>query len=233
MDEREFPGPDGEETEVSPAEEAVGETVSLNVNEKKQQVPPFLRSTLEYLETFCYALAVLIVLFLFVFRYVAVDGDSMYPTLHGGKTTPQNDYHADRLIISDFFYTPKTGDIVVLNIADDHEPLIKRVIAVGGQTVKIDFANWKVWVDGVLLDEPYINRRDGVMHSAQMAEIYGMDEDGVCTFTVSEGKVFVMGDNRNDSRDSRFADIGEQDINHIMGRVIVRLYPFGEFGTIS
>ena len=196
--------------------------------------PLVLRTALEYLETFCYALGVLIVLFLFVFRYVSVEGDSMIPTLHGGRTTPKNDGHADRLIITNLFYTPETGDIVVLNVENHSKPLIKRVIAAGGQDVKINFNTWEVWVDGVKLKEDYINYiADSEMRQGSMGEMYGIDENGICTFTVAEGKIFVMGDNRNDSRDSRFEGIGEVDTQAIMGRVVLRLFPIPEFGKVA
>lgn len=189
-----------------------------------------VRGFFDYVETFCVALSVMIVMFLFFFRYVSVDGDSMLPTLHGLDSSD----HADKLIISDFLYTPETGDIVVLNTDDGSQPLIKRVIAVGGQTVRIDFVNWTVEVDGVRLDETYINYIEGVaMHVADMNRMYGVDENGVCEFTVGEGKVFVMGDNRNNSRDSRFTSVGEQDVEHILGKVIIRLFPLNEFGTVE
>lgn len=212
--------PEGSSGETS--EEVPEETPEEARNRK-------IRGFFEYVETFCVALGVMILLFLFVFRYVSVDGDSMEHTLHGDQLTS----HADRLIISDFLYEPKTGDIVVINTGTSEQPLIKRVIAVGGQTVRINFKTWEVTVDGVLLEEDYVWRREGQpMVSKDMASMYGMDENGVCEFTVSEGKVFVMGDNRNNSKDSRFREIGEQDVEHILGKVILRLYPLSEFGSV-
>ena len=164
----------------------------------------------------------MIVLFLFVFRLVTVEGDSMRETLH----------NADRLVISDLFYTPKTGDIVVLNpeshTASD-EPIIKRVIATGGQTVYIDYDNWEVYVDGNKLDEPYIEAmklfhpESGMLGSP--VEKYNGE------FVVDEGKVFVMGDNRNNSKDSRSAEYGEIGENRILGKVLFRLYP--DFGSVD
>ena len=110
--------------------------------------PKLAASIYDWVETFCYAMALMVVLFLLVCRYVTVDGDSMRETLH----------HRDKLIISDLGYTPETGDIVVVKVPAYQNPIIKRVIATEGQEVEIDFENWTVKVDGVLLEEDYINR---------------------------------------------------------------------------
>ena len=215
------------DAEKDPAEEIESEETPEDTPEQARIRK--LKGIFEYVETFCVALGVMILLFMFVFRYVSVDGDSMLPTLHGGDSSD----HADRLIISGFLYEPKTGDVVVVNTGTSEQPLIKRVIAAGGQTVRINFETWEVSVDGVLLDEDYIWYREGQpMVERDMALMYGVDENGVCEFTVSEGKVFVMGDNRNNSKDSRFREIGEQDEEHILGKVILRLFPFGEFGSL-
>lgn len=181
----------------------------------------------DYLETFCFALALMMMLFLFVFRYVSVDGDSMLGTLH----------NKDKLIISNLFYTPKTGDIIVINPeshGDSEEPIIKRVIATEGQTVYIDYANWEVYVDGVKLDEPYIEEMRAV-EMERWGDDIAMNGTSVSRykteFTVEKGKVFVMGDNRNHSKDSRSSEYGEMGVNRILGRVILRITP--EFGFVD
>ena len=229
-DQPEQPAAEPEKPEAGDGSIVAEEVESENSSGKTYKVSNGVKNVFDYVETFCFSLAVVLFVFLFLFRYTSVDGDSMLPTLHGGHSSE----HTDRLIISNLFYTPKTGDIVVFNTETEDKILIKRVIAVGGQTVRIDFQKWEVSVDGVVLDEPYIYRRENVpMSSGNMKAMYGTDEHGVCTFTVSEGKVFVMGDNRNNSKDSRFLDVGEQDVDHILGRVIFRLDPFNEFGAVK
>jgi len=229
MQEETTPVTEPTENETDTETETTQPTETESETAKKPSAFDKIRGIFDYIETFCVALSVMIVLFLFFFRYVSVDGDSMLPTLHGGDSSD----HADKLIISDFLYEPQTGDVVVVNTEASQQPLIKRVIAVGGQKVRIDFPNWTVEVDGVRLDETYINKIEGTfMHYADMGRMYGMDENGVCEFTVAEGKVFVMGDNRNNSKDSRYASVGEQEVEHILGKVILRLFPFSEFGGV-
>ena len=133
----------------------------------------------------------------------------------------------DLLIISDLFYTPKQGDIIVFeSTATTYEkPYVKRVIATGGQTVDINYVDtdgdvtMKVTVDGKVLDEPYVAYKFTPRLS------YGADIE--YPYTVPEGQVFVMGDNRWNSSDSR--DIGTVDVRCIIGRVIFRLFPFDQF----
>ena len=140
------------------------------------------------------------ILFVFAIRLVGVDGQSMYPTLQDG----------DRLtLLSNFVYRPEVGDIVVLKAPGfEQGPLVKRVIAMDGQTVDIDFETGDVWVDGVLLDEPYINdpttRYEGVNFP----------------LTVPEGYVFVLGDNRLHSSDSRDPSIGCIDKRYVLGKAL-------------
>lgn len=165
----------------------------------------------DWLQCIVTALVTCVLIFVFLGRTVGVVGSSMVPTLEQG----------DRLIISKLFYTPRRGDIVVLqkdSFAD--YPLIKRVIATEGQTVDIDFDAGVVYVDGVALDEPYT------------AEPTVTREDFDEPVTVPEGCIFVMGDNRNRSTDSRTDSIGCVDTRLIMGKALFRLTPLNKFGTI-
>ena len=175
-------------------------------------VPPLRRELYDYLSSFVFAIAVVLLFFTFVFRTVTVSGISMQSTLYGG----------DRLILFDLGYTPAQGDIVVVSTAAVSEPIIKRVIATAGQTVNVDAASHKVYVDGKALDEPY-------------AQYIDSDERGDVTFpvTVPAGHVFVMGDNRNHSYDSRFSEVGMIDTRNIAGHAVLRLFPFSRFGTLS
>ncbi len=144
------------------------------------------------------------IIFTFFFKISTVSGESMENTLH----------HADRLIISSIVTDVEYGDVVVTsqpNIFD--KVLIKRVIAVGGQTVWFDEETKQTIVDGKPLNEPYIKE--------EMEYTPAMDK----LFTVPEGKIFVMGDNRNNSSDSRDAFVGMIDENYIVGKVV---YRFGD-----
>lgn len=156
-----------------------------------------------------YILAFVSVFFVFCVRMVTVDGTSMFPTLE----------HNDQVaLLSNVFYrNPKQGDIVVARKAQfDSEPIVKRVIAVAGQTVDIDFEAGIVYVDGEALEEPYINE-------PTYRQFY--DQGVRFPLTIEEGHVFLMGDNRNNSYDSRYALIGQVDTRCIMGKVLWILFP--------
>lgn len=164
----------------------------------------------DWIQCIITALIFCVVLFVFFIRLVDVSGSSMNPTLSNG----------DKMVVSDLFYTPKQGDIVIFR-KDSYkeEALVKRVVAVEGQTVEIDFDKGIVYVDGEALDEPYIAE---LTHNA-------LDFKGAQT--VPEGCVFVMGDNRNDSRDSRDSRIGMIDTRQITGKVYFTIFPIDHIGS--
>lgn len=167
------------------------------------------REILDMCEVAMISLIVVVLVFTFIFRIVGVKGDSMMNTLSDG----------DRLIISHMMYEPEQGDIVVVELKDlFNTPIIKRVIAVEGQTVDID-DDGNVYVDGIQLSEDYI-------HDSTSPKSYNE-----YPLTVPEDSVFVMGDNRNNSTDSR--DFGCVNENNILGKVIVRLFPITKFGLMN
>lgn len=154
------------------------------------------------------AVIAIFLVFTFLFRAVTVQGKSMVPTLSD----------KDWLIVSNTGYTAQNGDIIVVSKANDYdEPIIKRVIGVAGDTIDIDFEKGVVYRNGVMLYEKYTNTPTNRSFDVKFP------------ITVPEGYVFVMGDNRNNSLDSRSSKIGLVDCRNILGRVVVRLIPFGEF----
>ena len=169
-----------------------------------------LASAYEWLESIVSAIVICILVFLFAARVVNVDGGSMTPTLLNGE----------RVIITRIFTAPKQGDIVVFTKQSfGEESLVKRVIATEGQTVDIDFDKGIVTVDGVELDEPYI------------AELTHRRLDMQTPVTVDEGCIFVMGDNRNNSLDSRY-EVGPVKLSQFIGRALYRLFPWDSRGPI-
>ncbi len=154
------------------------------------------------------AVVFLCIMFTFFVRPVKVDGDSMLPTLQDKNW----------LAVSAFDSNPEQGEIVIVtqpNMTSTGGPVVKRVIAVGGQEIDIDFNNGIVYVDGKALDEPYI-----------LEKTY-RSFDVKFPLTVPEGYLFVMGDNRNDSLDSRSTRIGLIDERYVLGSCLFRVYPFG------
>ena len=152
-------------------------------------------------------IAVVIVVFVLLFRIVVVNGSSMYDTL----------WHNDYLLVMSNVICggPEQGDIIVASKEsfNDGEPIIKRVIATEGQTVDVDFEAGVVYVDGAALEEPYTYTPTNI-------------SEGVAfPLTVADGCIFVMGDNRNRSRDSRYPDIGMIDEREVLGKAVFLLIP--------
>jgi len=183
---------------------------------QERELSPELRArreTYDWIQCLLTALIICVVLFVFFIRIIDVNGTSMNPTLNNG----------DKMLVSDLFYTPRAGDVVVFK-SDTYDPdkaLVKRVIATGGQEVNIDFDNGIVYVDGVALEEDYIMEKP-----TNKLDFIGPQE-------VPEGCVFVMGDNRNASTDSRKSEIGMVDGRQILGRVYFVLFPLESLGWVS
>ena len=182
------------------------------------------RDLYEWVQALVCSVLAVVLLFTFVVRLIGVDGHSMVPTLQDG----------DRLLVLNSLWDDdyQHGDIVVLRKDTFmEEPIVKRVIATEGQTVDIDFAAGNVYVDGELLEEDYINEPTYVEEGTEFP------------LTVPEGSIFVMGDNRNHSSDSRSSDLGTVDTRYVIGRVVFLLFPgadedtanrdFGRIGPIA
>ncbi len=180
---------------------------------KTGETPSIKTELFEWLETIALSLVGVVLIFTFLFRIVGIEGDAMLDTLQNG----------DHLIVFSFFYQPEVGDIVVIsNPNKANQPFVRRIIAMGGQTVDISTQSGEVTVDGKTIDEPYINDLATLLPISSVAFPY----------TVPEGTVFVMGDNRINSIDSRSRSVGAIDERYILGKAIFRLYPFHRLGGI-
>ncbi len=178
------------------------ENMNVDVVEKVNKSDKNMESIYEIASVVVSAILTVGIIFTFLFKISTVSGESMENTLHNG----------DKLIISAITQDVKYGDVVVTSQPNIYgKVLIKRVIAVGGQTVWFNEDTNKVVVDGKELDEPYIKEEMDFLLS--MTKLY----------RVPEGKIFVMGDNRNDSADSRDALIGMIDERYVVGKVVYRI----------
>ena len=181
--------------------------------EKQEQAKPVRgQNLLEWYEALISAALVLVLIFSFFFRIIQVDGSSMVPTLVNG----------DKLIVWGAGYTPQRGDVVIVDSYTSYgKPLVKRVIAKGGDTVSIDYATGTVAVNGEVLQEDYI------------AEPTYLGYDVTFPYTVPEGTVFVLGDHRHQSLASRSTYVGCNDARDILGRVLLCFMPFTDFGVVK
>ena len=165
------------------------------------------KSILSYLHDLVFGLVAVLLIFMFIFRILVVSGPSMEGTLFDGDCL---------ILVSNIFYNnPKYGDIVVAskNSFKDGEPIIKRVIATEGQKVDIDFESGIVYVDDIALDEPYTKTPTNLYEGVNFPLV------------VEKGHVFLLGDNRNDSNDSRSITIGQVDRREILGKVLFLAFP--------
>lgn len=195
---------DGQEPDTPPAEEKISFKMDLYF----------------WVQALVMVLVALILSFTFLGRVIMVDGSSMVPTLH----------HGDLMLLRSVAYTPKQGDVVVLKKTGfppaprETAPIVKRVIAVGGQHVRVDYSEGVVYVDDVPLDESYILE--------PMVDRYATDMS-VLDVVVPEGSIYVMGDNRNNSSDSRHEALGTVDTRYVLGKVLCVMLPFQDFGVVE
>ncbi len=166
-----------------------------------------LASWFEWMSMFIGALVAVVIIFAMLFRVVGVDGQSMRDTLQ----------HRDFLVMITRFYTLERGDIAVI-YREGEEPLIKRVIGVAGDTIEINEENGCVYRNGKKLKDAYV--------LGGVTPTFGFDEP----YTVRKGEIFVMGDNRSDSLDSR--QLGAFSIDDVMGKAVYRLFPFATRGKL-
>lgn len=171
------------------------------------------REVYDWIQCLITALIICVMIFVFFIRVIDVVGTSMLPTLQ----------HGNKMLVSGFLYKPKYGDVVVFK-ADSYDPdkaLVKRVIAVSGDDINIDFDKGIVYVNGEPIEESYIN------------ELTKTKLDFIGPKEVPEGCVFVMGDNRNASTDSRDSRIGMVDSRLILGKVYFVLFPLDDFKLVE
>lgn len=203
------------------------ETEERTDEQTQNSKEPKVAELFDWVDTVVIALISVVIIFSLFFRVATIVGPSMQNTLYSGE----------RVIISNFFYTPEYGDIVVVsrntnNSVDSadtsREPIIKRVIATEGQYVDINFETGKVYVGADLsnmveLSEPYANGPTNLRYDIEFP-VY-----------VKEGHIFVLGDNRNNSTDSRSSSIGDLgliDERYVLGKAIYRIWPFDSIGGL-
>ncbi len=185
-------------------------------NNREEALPKDQQTRLDiydWIQSLMIALVICIAIFIFGIRVVDVSGSSMWPTLQDG----------DKMLVSNLFFTPHRGDIVVFK-TDNYDPekaLVKRVIATEGEEISIDFERGVVYINGSPVEEDYI------------AELTTTKLDFIGPQTVPEGCLFVMGDNRNASTDSRKKEIGMVDTRMILGRAYYVVFPLSDTGWIS
>ncbi|MCQ4023132.1 MULTISPECIES: signal peptidase I [unclassified Ruminococcus] len=184
------------------------------VNTIEQKKGPLV-SAFEWIQLLLPPMLVVVLLLTFVLRLIRVDGSSMKDTLFDGE----------QVFTTNLLYEPADGDVVVISHGQEYPtPIIKRVIATEGQSVKIDYENNRVLVDGVVIDEPYLPE----------PMVYNqLDSDLEIPDVIPEGKVFVMGDNRNHSLDSRSQKVGLINKTDIIGKAQLIWLPFNRFGFVD
>jgi signal peptidase I len=198
-------------------------------NAVKAENTSILDDVTEIVESILLSVFVVLLVFTYLFRLSDVSGPSMEPTL----------VEKDRVVISPLFYTPEQNDIIIVDSSKLDKLIVKRVVALEGQSVDIDFEKGIVSVDGEPLDEQlYIVGENGEKpelkadHFVNTLTTYDMGAFESYPVTVPQGCVFVLGDNRNRSKDSKHIELGFVPEEEIVGKVIFRISPLSKFGTV-
>lgn len=197
------------ETEQKEQQDNYVEAEAIEAPVKQDKKSGVLYEIYDWTKSIAIAMVVALILNQFVFAMVQVEGGSMLPTLES----------KERLVVTKLFYEPKAGDIVVVKSHTLGKFIIKRVIAVSGDTVELRAEGGDVLVNGEILAEPYIKEK-----MLNIGSVFDYPT------TVPEGYVFVLGDNRNNSLDSR--ELGMVAKEDVVGRAAIRITPFSKFGSI-
>ncbi len=169
-----------------------------------------MANVFDWIKSVIFALVIVIFCLNFFFRLVDVKGTSMVETLQ----------NRDKLIVTNFNYTPKPNDIVVISHGKEYnEPIVKRVIATAGQTLKLDYENDRIIVDGIVIEEPYLD----------VSTFCNVEADYEIPEVIPNGMIFVMGDNRGVSMDSRDSRIGLISVDNVIGKAQFVVFPFTDF----